>query len=75
MPVWPKNVYTFGVNLLTAAAEWKVRRRQGAPARQERTRAALVDRLAATSFWREAGVEPGMSQAAFRRQVAPCTYE
>ncbi len=75
MPAWPKSFYTFGVNLLTAAAEWRLRQKRAAPGVQARIFATLTGRLAATSFWREAGVEAGMDYESFRARVAPRGYE
>ncbi len=75
MPVWPKSFYTFGLSLKTAATEWKLRKKRDAAAAQEKALAALTPRLAATSFWREAGVEAGMPYARFQSRVPLQTYE
>lgn len=74
MPVWPKSFYTFGVNLRTAATEWKLRRPSQAVAQQERTRLNLTRRLAATSHWKAAGVEAGMAYDQWRSRVPLQAY-
>jgi GH3 auxin-responsive promoter len=75
MPVWPKSIYAFGVNLLTAKAEWKLRQKRSAVAQQDRIFRELVPSLAAASYWRESGVVAGMSYDSFQARVAPRTYE
>ena len=75
MPAWPKSFYTFGAGLLTARAEWRLRRKRGAVAAQQRTFKGLVPQLAATSFWRDAGIEAGTAYDKFRSRIAPRTYE
>lgn len=75
MPVWPKSFYTFGLSLKTAATEWKLRQKTAAPRAQARALAALTPRLAATSFWRAAGIEAGMPYARFQSRVPLQTYE
>jgi len=75
MPVWPKSFYTFGLSLTTAATEWKLRQKKDAPRAQARALATLTPRLAATSFWRAAGVEAGMPYARFQSRVPLQTYE
>lgn len=74
MPVWPKPLYTFGVSLKTAATEWKLRRKNAA-ADQARALKSLLPRLAATSHWRDCGVEPGMDYAKFQARVPLHTLE
>ncbi len=69
MPVWPKNIHTFGVNLRTAATEWKLRQKRAATGQQERTFAQLIAALATTSHWSLAGVERGMDYETFRARV------
>jgi len=75
MPVWPKFFYTFAVNMKTAGTEWKLRKKAGAVATQERAFASLTERLAATSFWKPAGIEAGMNYGQFRTRVPLHTYE
>ncbi|MSU23088.1 MAG: hypothetical protein EXS32_04610 [Opitutus sp.] len=75
MPVWPKKFYTFGTGLQSAVAEWRLRQKRGAATAQARTFDRLITQLATTSFWREAGVEAGMSYENFSRRLAPRTYE
>src|SRR4051812_4605669 len=74
MPVWPKCFYTFGVSLKTAATEWKLRKKGTGPAAQEKALAELIPRLAATSVWKEAGIQSGMPYAKFRSGVPLQTY-
>ena len=70
MPVWPKSIYTFGVNLKTAGVEWKLlRKKRAGPAFQEKIFADLIRRLATTSYWPKAGIEAGMPYANFRARV------
>jgi hypothetical protein len=75
MTSWAKKFHTFGAGLRTAAVEWKLRQKHGAPEAQQRVYRKLIDRLAAGSFWREAGVVPGMSYDSFAARVAPRGYE
>ncbi len=75
MPVWPKSFYTFGVNLKSAATEWKLRHKLAASADQSRALATLLPRLAAASHWQAAGIEAGLTYEKFQRRVAPRTYE
>lgn len=74
MPVWPKSFYTFGINLKTAATEWKLRQKRTAPAAQAKAFAALVPKLATTSHWRKQGVTPNIYYTRFRTEVAPSTH-
>jgi hypothetical protein len=70
MPVWPKSIYTFGVNLKTAGVEWKLlRKKRAGPALQEKILGGLTRRLAVGSHWKKAGVEAGMTYASFRSRV------
>jgi hypothetical protein len=75
MPVWPKSFYTFNVSIRTATTEWKLRKQGAAPTAQSRAFARIISRLAATSFWKQCGVEAGMTYADFRSRVPICTYE
>jgi hypothetical protein len=74
MPVWPKRLFVFGINLLSAAAELNLLQRGGGAALQARAFKHLVRRLASTKHWRAAGVRNGMRYEAFRTLVPPCTY-
>ena len=69
MPVWPKSFYTFNVSLRTATTEWKLHKKRAAPGEQQRTFAKIIPRLATTSFWKQTGVEAGMSYAKFQTHV------
>jgi hypothetical protein len=75
MPVWPKFVYTFGVNMKTAATEWRLRQKTNAPARQDAAFRHLTDQLAGTSFWKKAGIERGMPYAQFQSRVPLHRYD
>jgi hypothetical protein len=73
MPVWPKSFYVVRADLQIARIAPRLRRKTDAVA-QPRAFDALTRGLAATAFWRGAGVEPGMSYEAFRTRVALRTY-
>lgn len=75
MPVWPKSIYTFGANMLTAGAEWRLRQKRSAVPQQEKVFNTLVTSLAQTSFWKEAGIVGGMTYDSFAARIAPRTYE
>lgn len=75
MPVWPKCIYAFGANLLTAGAEWRLRQKRSAAGAQKRTFEVLTRRLAGTAFWRDTGVVESMSYDSFQARVAPRSYE
>ncbi len=75
MPVWPKSIYTFGLNLQTAAAEWRLRQKRADGGAQKRIFDSLTPKLALTSYWRESGVVAGTSYDNFQARVAPRSYE
>jgi hypothetical protein len=75
MPVWPKIVYTYSASLKTAAMKLKLREQGAAAAQQADALGALTPQLAATSYWKEAGVESGMSYPAFQTRVPLNTHE
>ena len=75
MSAWPKSFYTFGADLLTAGAEWRLRQKNSAVGAQQRTFSVLTGHFAATSFWREAGLVANLSYADFQARIAPRTYE
>jgi hypothetical protein len=75
MAAWPKSFYTFGANMLTAGAEWRLRQKRSAPGAQQRTFEGLTRKLATTSFWKDAGVVADMSYDSFQARVAPRAYE
>lgn len=75
MPAWPKRFYSLGVNFLTAATEWKLRRARVAAPLQKLAFEHLTARLAQTAYWREAGVVAGMSYDSFQARLAPRGYE
>jgi len=71
--VVPKSLLTVGVGLLSHRAA--LRRRRAGAEQQGRAFAPLVAKLAAASFWRGDGLEPGLGDAEFRRRVPLRTYE
>lgn len=75
MPVWPKKIYTFAVSLKTAGTEWTLRQKREGPIHQERARRALVRRLSAARYWKQAGIEAKMPYAQFQTKVSLHTYE
>ncbi len=75
MMAWSKSLYTFGAGLLTAKTEWQLRRKHAAPEAQQRVIRRLIAKLASTTYWRAAGIEPGMTYENFAARLAPCTYE
>jgi len=64
-----------GANLLTARSKMRMRRSSGDEERQDKTRIGLVKNLAKTSYWKENGIEPQMSQSEFRENVSLRNYE
>lgn len=72
---WPKSFHTFGVGLRTAATEWKLRQNRTAGSQQDCAFRALMRTLARTSFWRDAGVEAGLSYPEFQSRIPPRTAE
>ncbi len=75
MTAWAKSFHTFGAGLLTAAAEWKLRKKRSGPEEQERAFDRLQPKLVASSYWREAGIEAGMTYRVFASRIVPRTYE
>ncbi len=70
MPAWPKSIITFGANLLTASTAMRLRRHDRGVGAQRRAFQSLVSRLGTTTFWREAGIQGGMSYPEFKSRVA-----
>lgn len=68
---WPRSVHAFGASLQAAATEWRLRRRDGAAAAQERTRRELMRTLSGATVWSAAGLEPGLTYPQFRERIAP----
>lgn len=75
MPVWPKSLLLLGTSVLTPVTAARLRRKRGSVKDQQAAFAALKPKLAATSFWREAGVEATMDYDAFRSRVSPRRHE
>ncbi len=71
----PKSIFTFGANLLTAGAEWRLRQKKSAPGAQKKTFEGLMTQLAATTYWKSAGIVAGMSYDSFQARIAPRAYE
>ena len=69
MPVWPKFAYSFNGSLQTAATQRKLRDEGAAPAQQDEAFQSLVRPLSTTSFWKQYGVEPGMSYSRFQARI------
>lgn len=74
MPVWPKSFYTFGINLQTASTEWNLRQSRTAPRQQKSALSNLVSKLAKASYWRDAGIVPGMKYPEFHSIVPVNTH-
>jgi len=74
MPVWPKSFHAIRATLLTARTSAQLRQGRRDAREQPRVFARLTRPLAASAFWREAGIEPGMAYARFRTRVAPRDY-
>ena len=70
-----RNLLTLGASLMTAWYGMRLRRAGGAAERQEKTRTGLVREMAKTSFWREAGIEPKLPEAEFRKRIPLRAYE
>jgi hypothetical protein len=75
MPILPKSLITFGTSVLTARTARRLRRTDSALSEQARALAQLTTQLAATSFWREAGIGHKLAYAHFQTIVPPRTYE
>jgi hypothetical protein len=63
------------VRLQSAATVSKLRETKTAPAAQEKVLHGLTSRLAATSYWKQAGIEAGMSYRQFQSRVPLQTYD
>lgn len=75
MPVWPKSFHTLGVHLATARTDRQLRRGGDSARQQEQAFTDLTTQLAATSYWRQLGIEARMPYAKFRSGVPLFTYE
>ncbi|HWA08141.1 MAG TPA: GH3 auxin-responsive promoter family protein [Opitutaceae bacterium] len=75
MPALPKSLFYLGADFLTARAARRLRHPPRPAAVQHRIWRRLVARMAATTYGRKAGLERGMSYAAFRERIPPQTYE
>jgi len=71
MPVWPKSFLAFGTGIQTALTAFRLRQKRSGPGAQRSAFEFLRRQLAATSYWRQAGVESGMRYEDFRTRVAP----
>lgn len=72
---WSKHLSVVGAGALAATTGWCLRRRSNAVHEQEKIFARLAARLAATSYWRTAGLETAMSYRSFQSRIAPHSYE
>jgi hypothetical protein len=75
MPVLPKSLLTLGASLQTARTRRRLGQKSTAVSAQEQAFRALTPKLAATSFGRRVGLEPGLRYAAFQARVPLHTYE
>jgi hypothetical protein len=75
MPVWPKSFLKFGASVLTALPSMRMRGRRRAIGIQAKTYQGLVRKLAATSYWSQAGITPGMRYEDFRARVTPRRHD
>lgn len=69
MPVLPKPLFVLGTSFLTALASRRLKQAGRAVRAQHATLRLLIDRIAATEFGRDTGVERGMPYAKFRARV------
>ena len=74
MPVWPKFVHRCNLSLRTAATRRKLDESRSAAAHQDAAFRALTQRLAATTFWKQHGVESGTSYSRFQSRVPLQSY-
>ena len=75
MPVLPKSFHVLGAKLQSARTARQLKQPRLALAAQNRTFAALLPRLAATSVGRAAGITPQLSYAQFQSRVPLRNYE
>jgi hypothetical protein len=75
MAAWPKSIIFLGASLLTSRTASRLRSHDRGAALQRRTFGGLVRQLAATSFWREAGIQPTLAYETFRTRVPLRRYE
>lgn len=75
MPVWPKFAYTFHGSRQTAATQRKLRDERAGPAQQDEVFRSLIHPLSTTSFWKQYGVESGMSYSRFQARVPLQRYD
>ncbi|MEO7412647.1 MAG: GH3 auxin-responsive promoter family protein, partial [Opitutaceae bacterium] len=75
MPVWPKSFFTVGARILTARTARRLGRKHTDVPAQHRILKGLVARLATASFWKPAGLEPGMTYAEFKSRVPVRKYD
>lgn len=75
MPVWPKFVHTISGSLQTAATQRKLRDERDATAQQDEAFRSLLRPLSTTSFWKQYGVESGMSYSRFQARVPLQRYD
>ncbi len=75
MTAWSKSFHTFRAGLMSAAVEWRLRQKRGDVEAQERAFDRLQPKLVGTSYWRQAGIEPGMTYGIFAARIPPRTHD
>lgn len=75
MAVGLKSYHTFRASVLTAKTTRRLKREEPPQAAQAEALHGLTERLAATSHWKQAGIEARMPYATFRSRVPLSTYE
>jgi len=71
----PRGLVKFAAGVLSARMSRRLRRADSGQAAQQRTRALLCARMAATKAGRAAGVEAGLDDPTFRARLPLRTYE
>lgn len=75
MLAWPKSFFTVGASILTSRTARRLRAKKTAVPAQQLAWKQLREKLAATTFWRNAGVEAGMTYKQFSSRIVPRKYE
>ncbi len=70
-----KHLYALGASVLSVAARRRLRQVTAAPGHQARVFSRLTPQLAATSYWRAAGVTPTLDYRSFQQRIALHSYE
>lgn len=72
---WTQRAVALGVSVHALRVGRRMQREVGDAVDQERIRRGLLQRIAATAFGKEEGINGGMSYGEFQRRVRPRTYE